>query len=71
MKKMSKEDKEFFQKAGFIKGPAKSHNLVYLLGNKTETILEGKDYALCNYKKEELEKLPQYQKGQLIIKPNN
>lgn len=72
MKKMSKEDKEFFQKTGLIRGgkKAKSHSLVYSHGDNTETILDKKTYALCKWKKNQIRHWVQYRDGDLNIVPN-
>lgn len=68
LKKIHQSDRDFFN--GKPKGRAKSWSLVYTMGGKSETIMAEKDYPLCNWKKMECGKEPQYKSGKLVIKPN-
>jgi len=69
-KPMTKKDKEFFQSIGVIKGRAKSHSLIYIVEGRRETIVDKRDYGLCRYKENECKRMPQFQRGLLIIESN-
>ena len=71
LKTVTKTDKAAFN--GMTRKKPKSFTLIYKQGKKEENIpgyIEIVRYALCQWKRNELENEPQYKSGQLIIKSN-
>jgi len=70
MKRVTKEDQVAFDQ--MTKKRPISFSLVYKQGKKEENIpgMIEKSYTLCQWKRGQIEKEPQYKSGELIIKPN-